>query len=343
MDGFDHLVRAQLKSRSADIGVIVYDPDSILEGVDCRPVATEQLCLIGSTPPAIPPGPVHLAKIAGLPLILPSGQNILRRRLDLAFRRAHLSPDIIEVDSYQLLTDLIHQSRGYTIAPSCFVARRREDQYWWSPINNLSTTLAIAVQEARARSPAVAAVVDPVMVADRDVGRGSRGKNVRRVGSSWAHTASIHRLRVLSRRRSSSTGAHHFDPGIVGKRRSGAEEADCRRARIRDRCRRSPSPRSGAPTRPKQSSGTKRRQRTRIGIRFAMNRGSQVRNGLSGGGNRIRTIGPSRGASLWPRQERGEVRVRILDCFVVGATAPARSTLGAMRSRPPGTQQRRIR
>jgi hypothetical protein len=40
-----------------------------------------------------------------------------------------------------------------------------------------------------------------------------------------------------------------------------AEEADCRRARIRDRCRQSPSPRSGAPTRPKQSSGTKRRQR----------------------------------------------------------------------------------
>jgi hypothetical protein len=85
-------------------------------------------------------------------------------------------------------------------------------------------------------------------------------QNVRRLGSSWAHTASIHRLRVLSGRRSSSTGAHH-DPGIVGKRRSGVEEADCRHARIRDRYRRSPSPRSGAPTRPKQSCGTKRRQR----------------------------------------------------------------------------------
>jgi LysR family nitrogen assimilation transcriptional regulator len=160
MDGFDHLSRAQLKSRSADIGVIVYDPESILDGVDCRRVASEQLCLIGSTPPAIPPGPVHLAKIAGLPLILPSGGNSLRRRLDLAFRRAHLSPAIIEVDSYQLMTDLIHQSRGYTIAPSCYVARRREDQYWWSPINNLSIPWAIAIQEARARSPAVAAVAE---------------------------------------------------------------------------------------------------------------------------------------------------------------------------------------
>jgi DNA-binding transcriptional LysR family regulator len=160
MDGFDHQSRAQLKSRSADIGVIVYDPDSVLDGVDCRPVATEQLCLIGSTPPTIPPGPVHLAEITGLPLILPSGRNSLRRRLDLAFRRAHLSPDIIEVDSYQLMTDLIYQSRGYTIAPSCYVARRREDQYWWSPINNLSITWAIAIQEARARSPAVAAIAE---------------------------------------------------------------------------------------------------------------------------------------------------------------------------------------
>jgi LysR family nitrogen assimilation transcriptional regulator len=160
MDGFDHLSRAQLKSRSADLGVIVYDPESILDGVDCRPVATEQLCLIGCTPPTIPSGPVHVAKITGLPLILPSGQNILRRRLEAAFRRAHLSPDIIEVDSYQLMTDLIQQGRGYTIAPSCYVAQRRSGQYWWSPINNLSITWAIAVQEARARSSAVAAVAE---------------------------------------------------------------------------------------------------------------------------------------------------------------------------------------
>jgi LysR family transcriptional regulator, nitrogen assimilation regulatory protein len=159
-DGFDHLSRAQLKSRSADLGVIVYDPESFLDGVDCHPVATEQLCLIGSTPPAIPPGPVHLANIAGLSLILPNRLNILRRRLELAFRRAHLSPDIIEVDSYQLMTDLIHQSRGYTIAPSCFVTRRREEDYWWSAINNLSLPWAVAIQEARARSPAVAAVAE---------------------------------------------------------------------------------------------------------------------------------------------------------------------------------------
>lgn len=160
MDGFDHLSRAQLKSRSADLGIIVYDPESTLDGVDCCPIATEQLCLVGSTPPAVPPGPVHLAKIAGLPLILPNGQNLLSRRLELAFRRAQLSPDIIEVDSYQLITDLLHQSRVYTIAPSCFVAPGREDQYWWSPIDNLSITWAIAIQEARTRSPAVAAVAE---------------------------------------------------------------------------------------------------------------------------------------------------------------------------------------
>jgi DNA-binding transcriptional LysR family regulator len=160
MDGFDHLSLAQLKSRKADLGVIVYEPDGVLDGVGCRPVAIEQLCLIGSARPAIPPGPIHLAKIAGLPLILPSEGNSLRRRLDLAFRRAHLCPDIIEVDSYQLMADLIYQSRGYTIAPSCYVARRREDQYWWSPINNLSIPWAIAIQEARARSPAVAAVAE---------------------------------------------------------------------------------------------------------------------------------------------------------------------------------------
>jgi DNA-binding transcriptional LysR family regulator len=78
----------------------------------------------------------------------------------LAFRRARLFPDVIEVDSYLLMSYLTQQGRGYTIAPSCFVTRRREVAYWWSPINNLSLTWAIAVQEARARSPAVAAVTE---------------------------------------------------------------------------------------------------------------------------------------------------------------------------------------
>ena len=160
LDGFDPVLHEQLKSRLADLGVIVYEPDLILDGVDCRPVATEQLCLVGSGPPTIPPGPVHLAKIAGLPLILPSRRNGLRRRLDAAFRRAHLSPDIIEADSYQSMTDLIHQRRGYSIRPSCFVAHGREGQYWWSPIKNWGITWAIAVQEARAHSPAVAAVAE---------------------------------------------------------------------------------------------------------------------------------------------------------------------------------------
>jgi len=160
LDGFDPVLHEQLKSRLADLGVIVYEPDLILDGVDCRPVATEQLCLVGSGPPTIPPGPVHLAKIAGLPLILPSRRNGLRRRLDAAFRRAHLSPDIIEADSYQSMTDLIHQRRAYSIRPSCFVAHGREGQYWWSPIKNWGITWAIAVQEARAHSPAVAAVAE---------------------------------------------------------------------------------------------------------------------------------------------------------------------------------------
>ena len=160
MDGFDPFLREQLKSRLADLAVINHELEIILDGVDCRPVATEQLCLVGSIPPTIPPGPVYLAKIAGLPLILPSRRNGLRRRLDVAFRRAHLSPDIIEADSYQSMTDLIRQSRGYAIRPSCWVAHGREDQYWWAPIKNWAVTWAIAVQEARARSPAVAAVAE---------------------------------------------------------------------------------------------------------------------------------------------------------------------------------------
>jgi hypothetical protein len=86
-------------------------------------------------------------------------------------------------------------------------------------------------------------------------------QNVRRVGSSWAHTVSIHRLRVLSGRRSSSTGAHHFDPGHCWQaafwRRRG-RLASCQNSRPVPAIAVTPLRRAD----PSQAmSGTKRRQR----------------------------------------------------------------------------------
>ena len=158
MDGFDHLSRAELKSRSADLGVIVYDPDSILEGVDCRPVAIEQLCLIGSTPadnsasagspredrrlavdPPEWPRPPSPASRVGVPARAPVSGHHRGRQLSIDDRT---DPPELRVHDRAVL----------------FRCARREEQYWWSPINNLSLTWSIAIQEARARSPAVAAV-----------------------------------------------------------------------------------------------------------------------------------------------------------------------------------------
>jgi LysR family tcuABC transcriptional regulator len=92
-----------------------------------QPLLSERLFLIG-TPGCLPPEigrRVSLARLADVPLILPSGPHGLRHTIDAAFAAARAQPRVVaEVDSLALLMDAVREGLGATIQPGAAVARQ---------------------------------------------------------------------------------------------------------------------------------------------------------------------------------------------------------------------------
>jgi LysR family transcriptional regulator, regulatory protein for tcuABC len=113
-------------------------------------------------------GSVTIAEAAALPLILPTGEHGLRRRIAAEFDQRNLSPHIVaEIDSLSLLMNCVYEGIGATIKPMAAIflegkrgrqwralsisdARmiRRNYLYSLSP-KRLSTAAAIVASELR--------------------------------------------------------------------------------------------------------------------------------------------------------------------------------------------------
>ncbi|WMT76329.1 LysR substrate-binding domain-containing protein [Bradyrhizobium sp. Ash2021] len=121
--------------------------------------------LLEVTEPRSHPGPlevrpVRLSDLAKCRLILPSRSNGLRRKIEAAFRRLKIKPQVLEIDSHPAMLDLVRNGDGYTIVPSCALAEHAIDKLWNSPVSRLSITWSIAVQENRTQSLIVRTVGD---------------------------------------------------------------------------------------------------------------------------------------------------------------------------------------
>lgn len=112
---------------------------------------------------------VTLAEAAALPLILPTGEHGLRRRIAAEFEQRNLSPRIVaEIDSLSLLMTCVHDGIGATIKPMAAVhlegergrqwralsisdARLARRNYLYSlPPQRLSTAASVVAAELRA-------------------------------------------------------------------------------------------------------------------------------------------------------------------------------------------------
>jgi DNA-binding transcriptional LysR family regulator len=116
-------------------------------------------------------GPLTPSKIAHLPLAMPNQRSGIRRKLDAAFRRAKLSPMILDVDSYQVIMELVDRGEAYSVTPACSAAisaPARESEFWRRPFERLSITWALAVQTKRQSSIVVAQIADLIKAAARD-------------------------------------------------------------------------------------------------------------------------------------------------------------------------------
>lgn len=78
-----------------------------------------------------------LARIANLPLILPSGPHGLRSLLDTAFARVKIEPNIVaEIDGLAMLMDAVGGGLGVTIQPGAALARRDAALFHAVPVSD---------------------------------------------------------------------------------------------------------------------------------------------------------------------------------------------------------------
>lgn len=109
-------------NRRADIAV-VQDPNALAD-LEIRPVLSETLGLVASARSALADesGPLKLRDLATLPLILPSPQHWIRRRLDQATFQAGVAfGPTLQVDSVTLTKAMVRNGLGCTVLPGTAV------------------------------------------------------------------------------------------------------------------------------------------------------------------------------------------------------------------------------
>jgi len=159
IDAFDTVLHEQLINRNADLGIMIHESETSVPGLKLDPLVTDQLFLVGSGAPSGERIAMKIADLANHRLVLPSQNNGLRRKIDAALKQARIKPDIIEVDSFRALTELVRTGQANTISPSCGLTPGGTS-LWWSPITRLSINWTFAVQQSRMQSIAVRSVGD---------------------------------------------------------------------------------------------------------------------------------------------------------------------------------------
>ncbi|HEY8049641.1 MAG TPA: LysR substrate-binding domain-containing protein, partial [Ramlibacter sp.] len=99
-----------LASGRLDIAVL-YNAQPSRE-LDVIPLVEEDLLLVRARPPGLhedpPPGPVELAEVAKLPLVIPSRPNAIRMHVESALARIGARPNVaLEIDGVTAILDLV--------------------------------------------------------------------------------------------------------------------------------------------------------------------------------------------------------------------------------------------
>jgi len=135
---------AMLNGRQLDLAML-FDIGSALRW-SVAPVLDERLFVIGlremtELRKEASSRSVRLARLAGVPLVLPSRLHGLRAIVDSAFARVRVTPRIVlEVDGLAVLMDAVRAGIGATIQPGAAVARSPGDAF---------ANIAIADSDAR--------------------------------------------------------------------------------------------------------------------------------------------------------------------------------------------------
>jgi LysR family nitrogen assimilation transcriptional regulator len=101
-----------------DIAVL-YNAQASRE-LDVTPLLEEDLLLVRARPPGLhedpPPGPVTLAEVAQMPLVIPSRPNAIRMHVESALANIGCKPTVaLEIDGVTAILDLVLDGAGCAI------------------------------------------------------------------------------------------------------------------------------------------------------------------------------------------------------------------------------------
>ena len=118
-----------LNARQLDLAVL-FETDGARRW-SVLPLLDERLFVIGRRDlPGMPTGrSVRIARLARLPLVLPSGTHGLRAIVDAAFARERCEPHVVfEIDGLAVLMDAVRAGRAATIQPGAATVRLPADE-----------------------------------------------------------------------------------------------------------------------------------------------------------------------------------------------------------------------
>lgn len=117
-EGLSASLQEGLASGRLDI-VVLYNAQPSRE-LDVTPLLEEDLLLVRARPPGLhedpPPGPVSLAEVAQLPLIIPTRPNAIRMHVEAEMADIGCRPNVaLEIDGVSAILDLVLDGAGCAI------------------------------------------------------------------------------------------------------------------------------------------------------------------------------------------------------------------------------------
>jgi LysR family nitrogen assimilation transcriptional regulator len=159
VEGLSTHITEWITSGRVDLGLL-FNPD-VQPGLEIAPVLEERLCLVQRAPPgaSVARGPIPLAELAAVRLVLPERAHVIRRLLDTQAMLAGLTLDIAwEVSSVASIIDLVCAGYGHAVlTASAVAASGRADVLSVRPIvaPSLPSVLCLAASSRQRSTPLI--------------------------------------------------------------------------------------------------------------------------------------------------------------------------------------------
>jgi LysR family nitrogen assimilation transcriptional regulator len=156
VEGLSSHIVEWITTGRVDVGLL-YNPEA-QPSLEITPVLDEPLCLVAPLAgDSLPRGPLAMARLAGIPLVMPERSHVIRRLVETQAALIGLKLDIAwEVSSIAAIIDLVCAGYGHAVlTASAVVASGRADQLAVHPLAQpqLTSVLCLAVSSHKRPSP----------------------------------------------------------------------------------------------------------------------------------------------------------------------------------------------